>query len=67
MKKVKVYVLEDRKVVVLFCPRINRCYGEVFRKCGVRKKYKKMGYRIVCLNPSFYSEKDIDGVVGGDL
>jgi len=39
----------------------------VFRKCGVRKKYKKMGYRIVCLNPSFYSEKDIDGVVGGDL
>jgi len=22
----------------------------------VRKKYKKMGYRIVCLNPQFYSE-----------
>jgi len=57
-KRAKVYLVETqrKKDAVIFCPHINKCYGEVFRKCGVRKKYKKMGYRIVCLNPQFYSE-----------
>ena len=58
-KRVKSYVFKDKGVVLLFCPRINEC--PYF--CSTYKKYARLGYDIVCLNPRYRRVEDLEKIL----
>jgi len=45
--------------VAIFCPRINMCYTT----CRLANSYLRNGFSILCLNPQFFSEGDIDRIL----
>jgi len=62
-KRAKVHVFTDEGIVLIFCPRINAC--TYF--CSTYKKYDRQGFDIVCLNPDFHRESDVDRILTVEL
>ncbi|RLB81446.1 MAG: hypothetical protein DRH17_09110 [Deltaproteobacteria bacterium] len=63
-KRAKCYTYEKERIVIIFCPRINEC---THNSCSTFRKYDKLGYDIICLNPSFYRVEDRDRILGEAL
>jgi len=63
-RKVRVvYEFKDLGVVVIFCRRICECH----QFCVVYRNYVKQEYNVICLNPKFYSEEEVNEILSKEL
>jgi len=63
-RKVRVvYEFKDIGVVVIFCRRICECQ----RSCVVYRNYVKQEYNVICLNPKFYDEEEVNEILSKEL
>ncbi|MEM1603703.1 MAG: hypothetical protein QW732_05825 [Zestosphaera sp.] len=53
-RKSRVLVLKERKIVIIFCPRISRCR---ITKCGTQKTYEKEGFNTFCVSMNDYNKE----------
>ncbi|PUA33142.1 MAG: hypothetical protein B7O98_01510 [Zestosphaera tikiterensis] len=61
-RKVRVvYEFKDLGVVAIFCRKICKCH----QSCVVYRNYVKQEYNVICLNPKFYDEEEINNVNKG--
>jgi len=58
-KRARCFTYEKEKIVIIFCPRISECP----RHCSTHRKYAKLGYDIICLNPCFFRVEDRDRIL----
>jgi len=63
-RKVRVvYEFKDLGVVVIFCRRICECH----QSCVVYRNYVKQEYNVICLNPKFYNEEEVNEILSKEL
>ena len=63
-KRARCFIYEKENIVIIFCPRINKC---THNACSTYRKYDKLGYDIICLNPNFYRVEDRDRILMDEL
>lgn len=51
----KVIIREELRAAVLMCSRINECRGSV---CSTQRRYERLGYDTLCVNPRDHSEEN---------
>jgi len=59
----KIYVFTDENIVIFYCPRINSCRSN----CSTFRKYARLGYDIVCLNTSYYKEREVSRILREEI